>query len=174
MKVSVKTPNITQYYLQLETGDELYRRCTWAEIKLDHDTYTMTAMSDCGSYSYRWYPTPQHESFRKLMARLDSDYLLDKIASEYFDFEESREQLLKMVDNEHYVLDDMTRRWLIDDLENMDACGEELFLAKMTENIGWHCSDIPVVSKYPSSAQTFAHIFVEYLQPILREELQSQ
>jgi len=67
MKVEIKRPNITQYHFSVEPSDELYTACMWAIINLDHDTYTMTATSDAGDYSYTWQVTST-ETFAHLMA----------------------------------------------------------------------------------------------------------
>lgn len=168
MKFTAKTPNITQYHLSLEPEDELYTACMWAEINLDNDTYTMTATSDCGSYSYKWSVTPS-EPFKELMARLDSEYLLGKISdANVFEFRESKDELLKMKDD--YVLTESQ----IQDIEYLDDCGEEMFFNFCMNELNIHPDDIPICTRYPYRAQNFVEIFTQYLQPILKKELGTQ
>ena len=164
MKITAKTPNITQYRIVAEPEDPMYHRCQWAVINLDHDTYTMTAETDCGNYTYGWVPTPKTESFVKLMARIDEGYLLGKIASEsVFNFEESKRQLLEEAKSR-----DCTCRQ-IQAMEWIEDCGWELFFAKVQEILAWDYYETPMVMEYPPGAITFAKLFVEYLQPLLRK-----
>ena len=51
-----------------------------AIFNFDLERYELTITSDCGSYAYGWVPTPRSENFMHLMARLESGYLLDKLA----------------------------------------------------------------------------------------------
>lgn len=165
MKVDIKCPNITQYHFSLEPSDELYTACTWARINLDHDTYTMTATSDCGDYTYTWCITPT-ESFTHLMARLDREYLLGKISNEnVFEFKESKNQLMLMKCDYEFNDDQI---W---DIDNLVQCGEEMFINFCMSELNIHLDDIPICKRYPYGAQTFVKIFIQYLQPLLREEI---
>ena len=56
---------------------------TSADILLKMSTHTL---------AYGWKPTPDTESFVKLLCRMSSDYLLDKISEMRFDLEESIKQ----------------------------------------------------------------------------------
>lgn len=164
MKLIVKTPNITQYHFMFEPSDENYTSCLWARINLDHDTFTMTATSDCGDYSYSWCVT-ETESFAHLMARLGADYLLGKISDRnVFEFEESKAELLKMKDDYEFSEDQI---W---EAENLDCCGGEMFAHFCVDTLNIHTDDLPIVTRYPYGAIRFVQIFTEYLQPILREE----
>lgn len=83
MKYKEIKPNITQHFFTFDSTEdkEMYWKCNWARINLDHDNYILSATSDCGDYTYQWCVTPS-ESFLKLMCRIGSDYLLGKISSE--------------------------------------------------------------------------------------------
>lgn len=80
-KVEIKKPPVMILEFHQEKEDKDYGSCMWARFVLDLENYDMHITSDCGNYGYGWVPTPQHESFLKLLARMDSDYLLEKIAS---------------------------------------------------------------------------------------------
>ena len=166
MKVTVKTPNITQYSLRFEPSDgDTYYRCTWADINLDHDTYTMSATTDCGNYSYWWQPTPNAESFIRLMKRINKDYLLNKIADDnVFSFDESKRLVL-----EQAAEDELSKSDILD-IELMDHCGIEAFLMKVSNITCWDYDCIPTVNEYPPGAITFVEIFEKFLQPLLESE----
>lgn len=162
MKITLKQPNITQCNIRFERGDELYHACMWATINLDHDTFTLTATSDCGDYSYTWCVT-EDETFVHLMARINGDYLLSKIASEdTFYFAES---MMKTIAE---AKQDCPEN--VEELEGLYDCGEEMFLREVGEITGWEYEYIPVVKEYPRRAETFVKIFTEYVQPLLREK----
>ena len=80
MKVTVEKPEIIALLYQQERLDADYGSCLWARFYLDTKNYTMSIESDCGNYSYGWVPTPNSESFLHLLSRMDSDYLLGKLA----------------------------------------------------------------------------------------------
>jgi len=163
MKVTVKTPNITQYNFVFEPTDDIYYNCTWADINLDNDTYALTAVTDCGNYAYCWSPTPDVERFKALMARIGGEYLLGKIAEEnVFDFEESKRIAIDQAKEDEYT------EQQIQDIEWIDYCGIEEFIRQIREVTEWEYEYIPVVERYPPGAIAFAKVFTEYLQPILR------
>jgi len=163
MKVNIKQPNITQYHFQFEEGDPIYTNCMWARINLDHDTFTMTATSDCGDYSYRWHVT-ESETFSHLMARLGKDYLLDKISSRcVFIFEDSKRQLEKM--QSLYDWSDTQK----ERLDELDECSEESFVKFAWDELNIDPHDIPVEKRYPIGAVTFCELFCKCLQPILKD-----
>jgi len=169
MKVIVKIPNITQYYFTFEEGDEIYFNCMWARINLDHDTYTMTATTDCGDYTYTCHVTPA-ESFIKLMARVGEDYLLYKIADRnLFNFDESKARVITQ-NNVGAGLRSVPHEEL-SEIDYSNCPTEESFLREVARVTGWCWEDIPIEKDYPIRAITFAKLFCKYLQPILREEI---
>lgn len=80
MTITVEKPKIIALLYRQEKTDEDYGSCLWARFYLDTQNYTMNIESDCGKYSYGWCPTPNSESFLHLLCRMDSDYLLYKLA----------------------------------------------------------------------------------------------
>lgn len=80
MTVTVEKPKIITLLYRQERSDADYGSCLWARFYLDTQNYTMSIESDCGNYSHGWYPTPESESFLKLLCRMDRDYLLTKLA----------------------------------------------------------------------------------------------
>ena len=80
MTVTVEKPQIITLLYRQERSDTDYGSCLWARFYLDTQNYTMSIESDCGNYSYSWYPTPDSESFLRLLCRMDRGYLLCKLA----------------------------------------------------------------------------------------------
>jgi hypothetical protein len=80
MTVTVEKPEIITLLYRQEKTDSDYGSCLWARFYLDLKNYTMSIESDCGNYSHGWYPTPDTETFLHLLCRMDSDYLLCKLA----------------------------------------------------------------------------------------------
>ena len=100
-KVSTRTPPLISLYFCQERGDPDYGSCLWAVFNFDLERYELSITSDCGNYAYGWVPTHKSESFMHLMARLDSGYLLDKLASpcvinEEATFEAVKELILRI------------------------------------------------------------------------------
>ena len=79
-KVEIKMPNTITIEYHQEKGDKYYGSCLWARFVLDLDNYDMHITSDCGSYGNCWVPTPDTESLLRLLSRMDTEYLLRKIA----------------------------------------------------------------------------------------------
>jgi len=149
---------------QFEHSDPIYASCMWARINLDHDTFTMTATSDCGDYSYRWQVT-ESESFLRLMARISGSYLLDAISSQcVFDFDESKQQAVKQA--KICDIDSGIYNQLLD----IEPCSEESFFQIVEGLTKWDFEYIPIEKRYPAGAVTFCKLFCGYLQPILRKE----
>lgn len=81
MKVTIEKPEVIVMVYRQEKTDPDYGSCMWARFYLDMVNYTINIESDCGTYGYKWLPTPNSESFLALLCRMDKEYLLDKIAS---------------------------------------------------------------------------------------------
>jgi hypothetical protein len=159
MKITVKTPNITQYHIEFPHGHEMHHRCMWATVNIDHDRCTMTATSDCGNYAYRGYPG-EGGTFTQLMKQISGEYLLRKIAREdVFDFEGSKQAVIDEA-IEHCPEN-------VIDLEQMEDCGEEMFLRCVNDLTDWPYDEIPMVKDYPGWAETFVEVFTKYVQPLL-------
>lgn len=177
MKLIKAVPNITQYLMRFDKKEdpEIYFRCTWARISLDHTTYTMTAVTDCGDFSYGWKPTDE-ESFLKLMCRIEKDYLIGKISScNIFDLKESKGETIQNLKGciGNCDCDESNILNAIKEIESSDYYDEDSFYDSVYDLVEDFADEdnIKICYRYPERAQTFCRIFVDYLQPILREEL---
>lgn len=79
MKITTNnSPQILQFDVRMNKGDKLYHSCMWGIVNLDLKYGIKSACTDCGNYAYRWTETDRE--FLKLMAAVDNEYLLRKIA----------------------------------------------------------------------------------------------
>lgn len=173
MKIENTMPNIIQLKFYQEKTDNDYGSCLWGNVVIDCDNYTLFIESDCGSYSYGWTPTPNTESFVKLLCRMNSDYLLEKISDRtYFDFDESKKQTYQNI-REYFEYDGTNEAQKI--IENIDydlvmSYGEEGFYRVCSEVLSKYNDEIIHIEKdYPAGAKKIADIFKNTIQPYLRE-----
>jgi len=176
------TPDITQHIFRFGKDDgDIYCRCMWARINLDHRTYTMSANTDCGNYTYQWTPTPDSESFLALMCRIEKEYLMGKISSQVFDFEKSKKKNILSVKRwwSDIKKDNQTnkdRQRILSQIKDIEECSEEIFYSEM-EQATEYLLDIDSICterEYRAGVISFADVFCKYLQPILKSKLKSE
>jgi len=169
MKVTVIRPNVTEYRIHTEPGDAIHTRCMWANIQINHDTYTISAQTDCGDYSYRW-PATKDESFRDLLLRAlrDEEYLLSKFSERSrFSLEETKRLFL---DNQDLDRDDPDDLAIIAAIEANESSTEDEWVRSIR---GAHLDDTPwdyIVREYPAQAYTFVRLLSSVILPMLKEE----
>lgn len=175
MKCSIVKPNTTTYNMRFnkEEDPDMYWRCMWARITLDHDNFTLSAVSDCGNYSYSWQVT-ESESFIDLMKRINDDYLLDKISDRtVFKLEESKKETIaniKLCFDSDFSSKKMDE--IIKEVEEIQESSEESFYRAVDEisDINDAYELVSSVKDYPEGAKVFCRIFKEYLQPLIRRQ----
>ena len=178
----IKPATITLEFCQ-EPGVHDYGSCLWAKFILDLDAYSLSIQSDCGHYGYTWVPTPRSESFLHLMARVEADYLLDKISSRcVIDTENTLAAFVKLmeenavdpsetdIDGEPVI--NMERLEAICGLDHdADIVAESKKLFRDTAMDGvdeydlWDC----VSKDFPLNAKKIAEVFETYIAPKCRE-----
>lgn len=174
MKSEIIVPNITQIKLRFEREEDMYYRCMWARINFDNDNYTLTAETDCGSYSYCWQPTDS-ESFLELMCRINKDYLLNKIANEdRFDCDETTENILKYWEDIIVMKEE-----LVEQIKQIEASSMQEYIEELDyidEEDIFDSLDMYEYAcyKYPYGAITFCEIFEKYVQPLIRKHLENK
>lgn len=188
MKISEVKPAIRQFELRQEKDiDKDYGPCLWATFYVDTENYRLKIDSDCGSYAYSWHPTPETESFEELLGHMDRGYLLDKMAEMEFDFQGCVDATIKAVeeyfyydgDDEEYD-DEEDKDAIINGIKQMSAVDNPFdFRYECSEIIKNHfldddfdCEDFIVSDemKYPAQAERVIRLFVEYIQPILKND----
>lgn len=165
MECKVTTPKITTYALRFnpEQEPDIYFRCMWARMTLDHDNFTLSIISDCGNYTYSWQPSEQ-ESFLDLMCRVNSDYLLGKISNRNkFNLEESKRETIENIKN--YEDQDVEEK--IKAIEGIEDCEEEGFYLQAISII--ESEEVEIVKDFHGGAKIICLIFEQYLRPLLRE-----
>lgn len=183
-KVELKKPSIITLEFRQEKGDKDYGSCMWARFVLDTENYDMHIISDCGNYGYGWIPTPKSESFLKLMSRIYSDYLLDKMATrETIDTE-------KTYENIKFLLEQCADENLEDiniDLEELEsACNQYsdrdivdavCNIIKYT-SLDKHIEEYELYENiekdYSASQKKIAEVFENHIQPFIKEMLKKE
>lgn len=166
MKVTKIEPRTLTWYVEAEKGDEECYLCSWVKFTLDLDSYRLSVVGDGGDYTYAWYPTPDTESFVKLMSKVGEEYLLNKLSSRTkFLFLESLNDTL---DNLDYKIDDeeieKIKKFLI------CTCNEYEFVEELQTFVDClDYEDICIVKDYPSGAKASVGLFIKYIQPILKD-----
>lgn len=145
--------------------------------------YELSITSDCGNYAYGWVPTHKSESFMHLMARLDSGYLLDKLASPCVINEEATFEAVKELMEAWGVDFSETDRWgdpVFDMDEIKDCCYqsnerdvhdalERKFEGTSMETCDdydlWSCIQID----FTTNAKKIVQVFMEYIQPVCKK-----
>lgn len=182
-KVSTRTPPLISLYFCQERGDPDYGSCLWAVFNFDLERYELSITSDCGNYAYGWVPTHKSESFMHLMARLDSGYLLDNLASPCVINEEATFEAVKELMEAWGVDFSETDRWgdpVFDMDEIKDCCYqsnerdvhdalERKFEGTSMETCDdydlWSC----IQKDFTTNAKKIVQVFMDYIQPKCKE-----
>ncbi len=175
MQVEIKKPNTIVFNITLDRTDKWYKNCLWARLTFDLENWSMTAQSDCGDYSYSWYPETSGRTFLQLMAKIDKGYLLRKISSQsIFDMEATKKKVCRWVRDDEDLSSEEKNR-IISEINEIKVCLDcQEFLAELEWIDGMdNFSDLYecVVEDYPTSAKNFAEIFEGIVQPEIRKYL---
>lgn len=176
MKINVTHPEILRIKYRPELNDKCYPACLWANFDMDMETDTLTITGDCGTFSYGYWDVGPR-GFLKFLAGLDEDYLLGKLAERSeFDLEATVEGMKETLEESHEF---NTRKinTLIQDLRDKlkyrGENGQSEFGALEEWNdehdIGMCDLFEAVYYDYPTYAKRIVGIFVEYIQPKIRE-----
>lgn len=185
MKIEALKPNIVRIAIHQEKDDPHYGSCLWGYYDFDIDRYMLNIQSDCGEAAYRWCETPDSESFLHLMARIDDDYLMNKLfKAEEVDVSatvaEVREHLGVGDDWQDESLTDEEREEREEALEELEGLLEDVSgsygaVQKALEDWNYdHDFDIDciyedVATDYTAWQKRIVEIFRDYVQPKIRE-----
>jgi len=180
-KISIEIPEITTVSYRQEREDSDYGSCLWARFNFDTKNYSLSIESDCGSYSYGWCPTPDHETFLHLCSRFDQFYLLDKIANRSVvngdaTFK-SLMAMLKEYDDYGFAMLSDAQIQIIEESchgnRNDHAAFDEINKALDGTVFDGSCSEYDIACciemDYPRGARKIADVFKTYIQPEIRK-----
>lgn len=178
MKIKRVEPKIVSYSLRTEESDENFFECYWATFTFDCDRGCLNINSDAGNFSHSWGYN-ENEDFMSLMARINHDYLLDKISdrSVFFLKESIEETIAEIRENgiDYFGIENEEElNSVIEDIKDLseDIISEEFFF-RAVENIvpGIDFEAVQVVKDYPHGAKKVCELFKEYVQPLIKEEI---
>lgn len=163
-----------------EKTDDDYGSCMWARFLFDLDNYELNIISDCGNYAYGWCPTPDTESFLKLMSRINESYLLEKISSRSIvDADATWKNIKEFIDYK-FPCDESD----FDMEEIEDACKayhteNEVYEAllnrfrytKFYDNADDYDILQCIENKFPLNAEKIVSVFKNFIQPKIKELL---
>ena len=182
--IDIKKPDILVLEFWQEKGDQDYGSCIWARFYLDMENYHLSIESDCGNYGHGWIPTPQSESFLKLLSRMDKSYFLSKISCQNVvdtenTFEAVKEILGDEAEYKGIYLEEADI--YMDDIYTACTCKTEgeVYEAVTYELRGTALDGIDhsylydcIKMDYPYNAQKIANIFTKFVQPKIKELLE--
>ena len=192
MKVEAIKPNIVRIAIHQEQGDPHYGNCLWGYYDFDVDRYMLNIQSDCGEAAYRWCETPDSESFLHLMARIDDDYLINKLfKAERVDVSgtvSAVRERLGIGEDEDFQDDDLTpwqresREEALEDLEGLleDVSGSYAATQKALmdwnekHDFGLEFVYEHVVTDFTAWQKRIVEIFRDYVQPKIREIIKEE
>lgn len=187
MSISLIKPAMISIWYKPEPDAPNRGFCEWARFHFDLDNYFLSIESDCGNYSYGWFPTPRSESFLCLCARMNEDYLLRKISSEsVVDSAETfrlMEELVSIL-SENY---DIGMDYLKYEMQAIHRIcysyndPESVYQAIINDALEY--SDLDdlyepedirerICCTYPANAKKIAEIFCNEVQPWIKENLE--
>lgn len=177
MKVEKIEPKTVTYKLTPDSDSDEYAFCMWSRFILDYDSWRLTINSDAGDYTYCWGNNDNNDNFTSLMARVNEEYLLNKMANRSrFYLDESKKATVKTIEQNGFycfgIKGEQQWREIEEQIYEIDegASAEQFFreVESIVPSIDFEC--IEVIKDYPSGAYTVIGLFIKYVQPLLKEE----
>lgn len=178
MKIKRIEPRTITYMLTLDKQDKEYMSCVWARYIFDCDNGRLNINSDAGDYTYGWGHN-EHEDFMHLMSRVGENYLLNKLSNRsVFQIEKSKKQTIENIKEmgiDYWGIKDQKElRSVIKEIDDIDPLSsEETFFREVQSivpEIDWEF--IETIKDYPYGAVIVVEMFMKYLQPEIKRELQ--
>lgn len=179
--IFVEKPEIVTIQFRQNRDDKDYGSCLWARFNFDTKNYHLSVESDCGSFSYGWYPTPNSETFLHLCSRFGYLYLLIKISTRsVVNGNATYQSLIAWMEDydEHgyECLSEIQR----EELENACHCSgndyavlRAIMQALEDTDFEGSCSEYDIACcvemDYPSGAKKIVEIFRDHIQPVVRK-----
>lgn len=178
--VFVEKPEIVTIQFRQGREDKDYGSCLWARFNFDLKHYALSIESDCGSYSYGWVPTPDSESFLRLCARFNWEYLLGKISSQTdIDDEatfEKVKELMEQLDEDVFAsIDGVTMEEIESTCSGQpDETAAYMAICTILGENGFSEYDsydaaCCIEKDYPAGAKKIAEIYRDHIQSVVRK-----
>lgn len=181
MTITIEKPTITTLLYRQEKTDEDYGSCMWARFQFDLKNYTLHIESDCGNYVHGWYPTPDTETFMKLCARFDYDYLIYKLSNRtVIDSESTWKAVKELVKEtiEHSLFDNLDEYdWeqlesscyhCHDQRDVIDGIFDVLQYTGLSGKIETEDLWGAIEMDYPANAKKIVSVFINHIQPFIK------
>lgn len=173
MKVNKIIPNIVCIEYKQEEEDKDYGSCMYARFYFNLDRYELMIISDCGNYGYKWYETPNSESFLELMARCEKGYVLEKIYgnADIFDYEATKDCLYSTYFDDREDIEKLNEIFESMEFDEPET-GNDFLRRFDEENDGYFIDtfEFPVY-RYPSNALKIVSVFENNIKPKIKEIL---
>lgn len=170
MKVEKIEPKVITYKLTPSKDDEEYMMCMWARFIFDCDNGRLNINSDAGDYSYGWGYN-EHEDFMSLMVRINSNYLLNKIADRTeFDLEASKKETIENIENYEELEEDKLQE-CIEEINDIDINSADAFFLRVIDIVpDIDYESVSTVKRFPHGAEVVSELFVKYIQPQIKKD----
>lgn len=181
-KIKRVEPEMMVLEFHQEQEDEDYGTCLWARFVFDLEKYVLHISSNCGNFVCNWTPTPQTESFIKLMSRVNEDYLLDKLSKlSVVDPEKTFSNIKEFMEGcreccgigksniDYGKIEDACYSGSKDEVYNAVIGELEYALSCAPDCNGQYTIHNEIVMHYPVQAKKIAEIFIKYIKPYLSE-----
>ena len=171
MKVEKIEPKVITYKLTPSKDDEEYMECMWARFIFDCDNGRLNINSDAGDYSYGWGYN-EHEEFMSLMARINKEYLINKIADRtVFDLEASKKKTIENI-TEYEDLGCQLQD-IIEEINDIDIHSADGFFFKVDSIVSIDYESISIVKRFPHGAEVVCELFAKYIQPQIKKDFKT-
>lgn len=181
-KIKRVEPEMMVLEFRQEQEDEDYGTCLWARFVFNLEKYDLYISSNYGNFVCSWTPTPQSESFIKLMSRVNEDYLLEKLSKlSVVDPEKTFSNIKEFMERcreccgigksniDYGKIEDACYSGSKDEVYNVVIGELEYALSCAPDCNCQYTIHNEIVMHYPVQAKKIAEIFIKYIKPYLSE-----
>lgn len=182
MKIQELHPSVIILEYTQDTQDNNYGSCLWATFRFDIDNGEIIITSDCGNYAYRW--PEKGKEFLSLICSFDEDYLLRKLSNRnVIDEESTLSQAKDYI--EEYCEDNEVEIAKFNLNELTDICSSTSSYDNLYQDIEEYLDNYNIITSiddidniicfdYPPCAKRIVGIFVNSIQPALKNKVNSK
>ena len=106
-----------------------------------------------------------------LMARINSNYLLNKIADRTeFDLEASKKETIENIENYEELEEDKLQE-CIEEINDIDINSADAFFLRVIDIVpDIDYESVSTVKRFPHGAEVVSELFVKYIQPQIKKD----